>query len=162
LSRADCSAAWAARRFVEIALRDGAGVPQLPAALEIALRERQARLRRRHLRLGTRHLGRIGGRVDGDQAIARGDQRALAEVYGLNGAGDARAHLDAFDRLEAARELVPNGDVALLHSRHHDRYGRRRGRGGGLRLRFGGHEKHRRASGRNQGQARAQQSAAKG
>ena len=112
---------WRVQPLVEIALRDGAGIPELLAAVELALGERDARLRRRDLRLGALDLGRIRRRIDGDQEIALLDQRAFAEMHGLHGAGDARAHFDPLDRLQPAGELVPQCDVALLD--HRDRTG---------------------------------------
>ena len=107
---------------------------QLLAALEVALGERDARLGRRDLRLGALDLGRVGRGIDGDEQIALLDQRAFAEMHGLHRAGDARADLDALDRLEAAGELVPDRDVALLD--HRDRNRRRLRRRCGRRVRL--------------------------
>ena len=59
------------------------------------------------------------------EQIALLHQRAFAEVHGLDGTGDARAHFDALNRLEPAGELVPQRDVALLDDRDRHRNGRR-------------------------------------
>ena len=107
-------------RELELDARTG----ELLATLELALGQEHARLRGDHLRLRAVDLGGVGCRIDRDQQVALLHQRTLAEMRRLHGAGDARTHLDAFDRLEAAGELVPQCDVALFHGR--DRHRRRR------------------------------------
>ncbi len=88
------------------------------------LGEADARLGREHLRLETGDLGREGRPVDRHQQVALLHQRALAEVHRLDGAGDARAHVDALHRFQAAGELVPCQRLARLD--HRDRYRHRR------------------------------------
>ena len=59
----------------------------------------------------------------------------------LHGAGDARAHVDALDRLEAAGELVPGRDFVLLDDRDRHRHRLRRAAAparGGLAFGVGG------------------------
>src|SRR4029077_417340 len=93
--------------LVELALRDGALVPEAFRALALAFRVGEPRLRRYHLGLRAVDLRCIGVGIDGDQEVVLLYQRALHEVHRLDGAGDPRAHVDALDRLEAAGELVP-------------------------------------------------------
>ncbi len=116
--------------LVEVLHRDDAGIDQFLAAVELVLGEQQPRLGGGGLRLGAVELGLEGLGIDGDQQVALLHQRALAEVDGLHRAGNARAHLDALHRLQAAGELVPLHGVARLQHRHRDRHGRRGGRGG--------------------------------
>ena len=94
--------------LVEVALRRCAlSSHRALGALVLAVREATARLRGRDLRLRAIDFGRVGRRIDRDQQVARVDQRAFAEMHRLNGAGDARADVDALDRFEAAGEFVP-------------------------------------------------------
>jgi hypothetical protein len=105
--------------LVDIAFRDRTGVRLLqpPGAILLLLCKRQPCLGGKHLRLGAVDFGRIRLRIDGDELIAFLHQRAFAEMDGLDGTGNPRAHFHALDRLEPARELVPQGDIALLDNR---------------------------------------------
>src|SRR5204863_9887376 len=81
--------------LVELALGDGALVPQALRAVELALRIVQARLCGEDLRLRALDIGGVGRGVDGNEEVARLDQRPFVEVDGLHGPGNARAHVDA-------------------------------------------------------------------
>ncbi len=120
------------RGAVELALRDGALVPQALRPGVLARRVADARLRRHDLRLQALGFRRVGRRIDGDQQVVALHQRTLGEVHRLHRTGDARAHVDALDRLEAARELVPHRHLGLHQRRHRHRRSGRRGGGRGL------------------------------
>ena len=109
--------------LVEVALRHVLGVPQLPAAIELAPGEGEPGLGGEHLRFGAGHRGRIGGGIDGEEEIAPLHQRALDEMHRLDGAGDARTDVDPLDRFQPAGKLVPQRDIASLQGRDRHRRG---------------------------------------
>jgi hypothetical protein len=135
--------------LVELALRDGALLPQPLGAGMLAAQVRDPRLRSGGLRLRALHRRRVWRRIDGDQQVAGLDQRALTEVHRLHRAGGARTDVDALHGFEASREFVPGRDFALDDRRDgHGRRLRRRGRRRRLGLGAGQHEDR----GRNSGQ----------
>ena len=106
--------------LVDIAFRDRARVRLLePArAVLLLLCKGQPRLGGEHLRLGAVDLGRVRLGIDGDERIALLHKRTFAEMDGLDGTGNPRAHFHTLNRLKPARKLVPQGDIALLDDRN--------------------------------------------
>jgi hypothetical protein len=104
------------------ALRDRSFAKESLGSFELAARIRGAILGHADLGFRSLHFRGIGGWIYGDEQLALADKVAFSEVDALNRAGDARSNIDAFDRLDAARELIPGSDFALLDDGDGNRY----------------------------------------
>src|SRR6185369_16178677 len=85
---------------------------------------------RRHLRLVLIKLGLEEVLLDREEKVALLDLLAFPEMHLFEEAFDTRQNVDLGYRLDAADELIPLGDRALLQ--RHDADSRRRRRGIGL------------------------------
>ena len=101
------------RQLIDIGLRNGVRFEQAAGAAEVQLGKRQFALRGRDAgsRLGQRRRERAG--VDREEQLALPDDLAVREVDSDDLAGDARTHLDAAARLEAADIIVPQAHFAF-------------------------------------------------
>ena len=112
--RRDLGLAGAERRLALLDLLD-ARRPlrrQRPRAGELGAGVDQSRLGPGELGPRLIELGLGRALVDGEEELAGADIIAVAEMDRLQIAGDARLHLDALDRLEAADIIVPVDDLA--------------------------------------------------
>ena len=116
------------RALLEDLIGDGLVVHQLLAARIVGLGEREIGFGLRQI--GARLIERVLERplVDGEQQIALLDDLPVLEMYAVEIAGDARAHLHRIDRGEAADIFVVIGDRALDRLGDGDRRRRRRAR----------------------------------
>ena len=111
---------------VELLLRDRVAGGQHLRSVQAARGQRGGAARLREVGLGARQLGLVGARIDLEQHVPLAHLFARGEDHALDVAGDARSDLDGVDGLEAADELVPFGDLALLDGGDADGGRRRR------------------------------------
>ena len=84
-----------------------------------------------------------GPRIDLIQEVACCDAPAFGEVHGLDEAADPGANRDAFDGLEATREVGPGVEIANGHFGRRD-FRRRGGRWGAARFADGATDERKR------------------
>ena len=111
----------AAGPVVELLLRDRVAGGQLLRSLQATRGQRGGAVRLDQVGLGARQLGLVGARIDLEQHVPLAHLLARGEGHALDVARDARPDLDRLDGLEAADELVPFGDLALLDGGDADR-----------------------------------------
>ena len=98
---------------VEGLLRDDLPLHQRLAAHDVEVGVLHLGLGRKQLGLRLLQRALERPRIDHEQQVALLDGLAVLEVHLGEIAGDARAHLDGLDRVEAAGVLVPLDDLAL-------------------------------------------------